>query len=272
MWPDTLTTKEAEYTQHAIDGLRPVPWAEPLLRRLDSAGGLIANNMPLLFEVRFAHEIHLVGATANYEHAEGVGDSTVDFCIHGPREWLVELMSVRESQGLQRATQQLGPLYERVLVTGAEDAAQSEEAEMITALGKIGEKVFANGSPTKFPAPSGRIHAVLVDMRGYLGHGGDAADYQQIANGAAGVPADESWKIHLWEGRPILGLFEEVPDHPLRAARTMRERVHFVGFIAEKEYREGEIRDRAYFRPNPHLLPTEREQIDAYRSFPLAKE
>ncbi len=36
------------------------------------------------------------------------------------------------------------------------------------------------------------VHAVLVDMWGYCGHGGDGIDYQQMANGAAAVAGAES--------------------------------------------------------------------------------
>ena len=272
MWSDILTTKEAAYTQRAIDALGSVAWAKPLLERVASCGGLVAANMPLLFEVRFAYELHLVGATAEYEHPAGVGGSTIDFRIPGEREWLVELVSIRESEGLRDATRQFGPIYQRVLTTAAENPAHSEEAEMITTLGRIGEKVFSGGSATKFPIPSTAVHAILVDMRGYLGHGGDAVDYQQMANGAAAVAPDLDWAIQYWNDQPIKGLFERVPDHPLRAASPMQERVHFLGFIAERDYQDGEIRRRAYYRPNPHLLPTERDQITTYRTFALASE
>lgn len=269
MWSDTLTTTEAEYTQRAIDALGSVGWAKPLLDRLASAGGLVAVNMPLLFEVRFAYELSLVGVTAEYEHAAGIGASTIDFRISGEREWLIELVSIRESNALKEATLQFGPIYERVLATGAEDPAHSEEAEMITVLGKIGEKVFSNGAPTKFPVPSSAVHAILVDMRGYLGHGGDPVDFQQMANGAAALATDDHVLIHYWNGHPIRGLFEQVPDHPLRAAQLIQERIHFLGFIAEREYQEGEIRNRAYYRPNPHLLTS--EQRATYRTHPLAR-
>jgi hypothetical protein len=271
MWSDVLLAREVEYTQRAIDGLGSVPWATPLLLRLESAGGLVAANMPLFFEVRFAYELHQAGAIADYESCAGVGASTVDFRIHGRREWLVELVSIRESQALKQATEQVGVLYQRLLTTNAESRAHSEEAEMITALGKIGEKVFTNGQPTKFPPPSHAVHAILADMRGYLGNGGDAVDYQQMANGAAGVAPKVAWAIHFWEEQPIRGLFEKVPDHPLRAAEVMQDRIHFIGFIAEKDYRVGEIRERSYWRPNPHLLPTEQPQRAAYVTFALAK-
>ena len=56
--------------------------------------------MPLLFEVRFAFELHRCGVAADYEHVAGVGASSVEFRIKGPQEWLIELLSIRESQAL----------------------------------------------------------------------------------------------------------------------------------------------------------------------------
>lgn len=76
MWSDILTTREVDFTQRAMDVLATVTWAEPLLRRVADAGGLVASAMPLLFEVRFAYEIHRAGHTAEYEHRAGVNEST----------------------------------------------------------------------------------------------------------------------------------------------------------------------------------------------------
>ena len=85
MWAD-LSGQEAAYTERAIGALESVVWAEPLLAHLDQAGGLITANVPLLFEVRFAYELHRIAATVDYEYRAGVGDSTVDFHVHGERE------------------------------------------------------------------------------------------------------------------------------------------------------------------------------------------
>ncbi len=80
--------------------------------RLVDGGGLVSANMPLLFEVRFAYELTLASTSAEYECAAGVGDPTADFRIHGERDWVVELMSIRESNALKGATHQFGPIYQ----------------------------------------------------------------------------------------------------------------------------------------------------------------
>lgn len=273
MWSDKLTTAEAEYTSKAIDSLSGQQWAQPIINRLSQAGGISAKNMPLMFEVRFAYELHRAGRIAEYEFNAGIGDSTVEFKVAGKITWLIELVSIRPSQALKRATTNYGLVYHQLLTTAAKDKAQSEEAEMITAEQKIGEKVFTSGMPTKFPIPMDDIyHLILVDMRGYLDEGGDIFDYRQIAYGAQGIPSSHFWMIHYWEKdpgklEPISGLFEE--SCPLRAAPLIRERVHFLGFIRERQYREGEITDRTYCLANPHLMKYE-EAKQIYNTYPLA--
>ncbi len=266
MWTNVLTEREARYTEIVLQELQHVEWAASLLTRINTAGGLKSETMPLLFEARYAYELHLTHREAIYEHPSGVGTSTVDFQVVGDPPWLIELVSVRESQGLQRAEFQMGELSGYHLQSGSTDPYQSPEAEMIIVQMKIGEKVLTKGIPTKFPQASEMIHMILVDMRSYLWLGGDLADYRQIAYGADGIPPELT---HYWQGQPIKGLFEDIPNHPLHAATLIRERIHFLGFIAENEYKRGEIRERAYCLPNPHLLKTENAQIKAYLSYPL---
>jgi hypothetical protein len=146
-----MTSSEYDRTQLAIDALSTIQWAAPLLRRLESAGGILPETMPLMFEARFAHELHLAGISAIYEFAARVGDSTVEFRTNTSPPWLIELVSVRTSDAARRATRRRGMIYEQLLSSGHPDPAQTPEAEMITAEQKIGEKVFADGRPTKFP-------------------------------------------------------------------------------------------------------------------------
>src|SRR5438105_811464 len=241
MWSNRLTLKEARRTEKVIAELSGVIWAIPLLSRLHNAGGIKSENMPLMFEVRFAHELYLAGVTAQYEYPAGVGDSTVEFRTQTSPAWLIELVSVCTSDAAKRAIRQVGLIYEQLLSPTPNDPAQGEEAEMITAEQKIGEKVFANGKPTKFPPIGDCLHLIVTDIRGYLDEGGDIFDYRQMAYGARGIPRDHAWKIHYWEVepgklQPIQGLFEEV--NPLRAAKLIQQRIHFLGFIRERKYEQ----------------------------------
>jgi hypothetical protein len=269
MWSDVLTVKEVRFTERAIAGLEGVPWAQDVLDRLQQSGGFKLENKPFMFEVRFAYELHRAGAFAEYEYSAGVGDSTVDFYVPGDITWLIDLVSIRTSQAAKKAIIKkcMPPndiFYEQILSSNANDIAQSPEAEMITAQQKIGEKVFADGKPTKFPVPRDNdYHVILTDMRGFLDFGGDRYDYRQMAYGASGLPQHY---LHYWENEPIKGLLEE--SCPLRAARFIQERIHFLGFVCEREYREGEIPKASLYLTNHHLLSDE-EVKKISQAFPL---
>ena len=268
MWSDTLGRREYEYTKKALDALGSVQWAKPLLRRVEAAGGLCSDAMPLLFEARFASELMRAGATPEYEYCAGVGSSTVEFRIPGSPERLVELVSIRTSNAARDAIRQSGLVNEQSFSSNALDRRQSGEGEMITAQQKIGEKVFAHGKPTKFPSPGQAIHTILADMRGYLDEGGDREDYRQMAYGSQGLSEEY---IHYWEGEqgkfsPIAGLYEG--GNPLKAAPFIQQRIHFLGFVREHEFTEGEIQNEALYFPNPHLFSSEADAKAALETLP----
>ncbi len=184
----------------------------------------------------------------------------------------METVSIRPTQVVKNLIRKTGMIS--LTTSRGPDRAQSQEKEMITAEQKIGEKVFAHGSPTKFPVPDcSRLHMIITDMRGYLDEGGAKFDYCQMAYGACGIPPPYSWMIHYWEVKgkiePIKGLFEK--DNQLRAAPYVQERIHFLGFVRENEYRQGEIPEIAYYFANPELFPSETEARSAFESFPLAR-
>lgn len=264
MWSDILSKREADYTRKALDSLANVTWAKPLLSRIKNNRGMRSETMPLLFEVRFAYELLLVGFSAQYEYPTGIGDSTVEFKLNTSPPWLIELVSIRESLHLKEAIVQDGDFYELELSTNAKNKNQSEEAEMIRVGIKIGEKVLHRNNPTKFPLPHNTYHLILVDMRGYLGSGGDHFDYEQIAYGAL----KNNPYTHFWNGEPIKGLFEETNDK-LKAARLLQERIHSIGFIKERDYYEGEIRDKAFYTYNLNLINNRSEFRRIWQAYPL---
>lgn len=261
MWND-LSSAEVHLSDEAITALRSVPWAAQLLARLDTSKQTKDQDRALLFEIRFAYSLYQAGHVAQYEYAGGVGTSTIDFrVVTRDYEWLIELVSLFESDAVKGATEQIGPFQKLVLhnALGFDDPA-SEAGEMIKAEEKIGEKVFTRGSPTKFSEPSNAIHVIATDMRGYLGIGAhviDNDDYRQIAYGPAGIPDHH---VQWWGGNPVKGLFQK--DNPTRAAKYARERVHILAFICEREYAPTEICSAVLCAPNPTLFPST-EQIRA---------
>jgi hypothetical protein len=253
MWNE-ISEWEVRLSDEAIKALRDVPWAVPLLARLDPAKETRAQNRSLLFEIRFAYALHQAGHVAEYEY-RGADSSTIDFrVVTQDYEWLIELVSVCESDAVQRATQQMG-LMQSLLLSGipGKDSIASEAGEMIKAEEKIAEKVFSKGKPTKFSEPSGKvINVILTDMRGYLGIGEhviDNDDYRQIAYGPARLPDHH---VQWWAGSPIKGLFQK--DNPTKAAKYIRERVHILAFVCEREYTATEICSRVFCTLNPSLF------------------
>jgi hypothetical protein len=276
VWSDSLTTDEAEATRAAIDRLRAAAAAQPLITRLTEAGGVARENKPLMFEVRFADELRSAGIDFAYEFdAVGSSGSTIDFAFATDVSWLVECVSIKASEAAKRAVRQVGMIYEQSLSSIANDQRQSPQGEMILAEQKIAEKVYRTGRPIKFPEPrQQQYHMILVDTRGYLDGGGDNFDYRQMAYGWRGIPRDEEWLIHWWrdaEGKhvPVSGLFEQT--NPLKGAATVRERIHFIGFVREEDYEPDEIRRRCYVLANPHLFADEAAARFAWLSYPLRR-
>lgn len=262
-WP-----AEVPFTARAISTLKEVPWAQKLLRRVDQAGGVTEHNKALLFEVRFAFELHAAGGLAEYEYV-GLDASTVDFRIISAPNWLAELVSVRESKASIDTSIDDGTFFGLTLASlpGA-DSKASEAGEMLLAQQKIGEKVYADKA-TKFPEPTaGNFHMIVVDMRGYLGGIPvvDQFDYRQIAGGSYRVPEEY---VQFWGDEPIKGLFEV--GNPLRSASFVRDRVHILAFVRERLYTEGELPSIIRFFANPHLFKDREEAKAALSSFPVRK-
>jgi len=290
MWADSLKLEEVEATLSAADYLSAVRWAAPLLNQTESIldrlrigitdkaayqrKPLQPSEMSFLFEIRFARSLALAGLAAQYEHHTGVGNTTVDFRVDLGPPWLVELVSLHESAAFKRAAWQSGSNYGYALRTNAEDRTQSEEGETIKAQERIGEKVFERKKgPIKFPEPAGSIHMLMVDARGYMGDGrSQKADWHQIAYGRHGL---EDHLVKCWindktgKPEPIRGLFE--PNCPLTASPTMRERVHFIGFVCERTFATGEIWEQSFYCCNPALVETEQKALSVMSSWPLQR-
>ncbi len=269
MWADNLKDREVEYTQKAIDKLKNISWAKPILNCFYEAGGFRSDNMPLMFEIRFAYEIHKAGCISEYEFNAGHGNSTIDFKIHGKNVWLIELVSIRTSNAAKRAIKQSGNEYEQIFSSEFGDK-QTEESEMITAIQKIGEKVYRkNRGAIKFPQIQPNVyHMILIDARGYLDYGGDRFDYRQMSWGEVGVPLEyiHYSKNKLGIKEPIKGIFEE--SCPLESSKYIRERIHFLGFVCENDFCENEIPQKTCYFFNPQLFSNEKAK-DAFNLFPL---
>ncbi len=242
--------------------LRSAQWASPLLSRLEHQGGICSANMPLLFEVRIAYALHRAGVAVTYEHKAGAGRKSADFHVHGEPGWLIEAVRLAESDAIKAATKQSGNLFWLHLSSRARDRRQTEEGELIKAIERI------EGKASKFPPPTGsNFHVIIIDVRGYLGHGGDCDDYREMAYGTGAALAPEN--AHWWNGQPILGLFDA--RNSRASARLVQQHVHYLGFVQEKSFDDGEIQRVGFYLPNLMLFDTVDTAATAFAKYPLRR-
>jgi hypothetical protein len=271
-----LTVQEAEYARLILQELKAAPWAFPLLREIGRRGGVTTKNQPMLFELRIAYELYRAGLSPRYEHPTSVGVSSIDFYLTGSTEFFIEVVSIQASKGVRDATYQYGG-FSQMLVTSfnlySPDPSvqkQSEESEIIMVQRRIGEKVFADGRPTKFPEPvAGRFHVIAIDLRGYLDEEPQifASDVRAVLHGKPQMRIPDGsggFASHV-------GLLSEGADRQMRAAKFVRERIHAFHFILEREFRPGELlgvgrgTEVSYLAFNPHLMEGhEAAFLDAY--------
>lgn len=251
-----------------LDELGNVSWANPLLSAIRRGGGITFENQPLLFEARIAYEFHRQGVTPQYEFETGVGESSVDFRIPSEPEFLVEVVSLRASESAGRATRPIGDgSYFKTALSTANQRVEGREQEsttfqLILAQRKLGEKVYVDGRATKFPEPTaGTYHIIVADVRYIvgdrrdhiralddylrlltLGYGhGDVARGQPFVVGA-GVDQNDGSTSNL------RGIFEEGVENP-RAAPFLRQRIHAIHFVCERDYGDDEVRGDAASYP-----------------------
>jgi hypothetical protein len=278
-----LTSAEAVATAEAIETLRPLPWAGALLARAGERGGLTTENMATLFEVRFGRALHDCGIAPIYEHATGVGETSIDFAFDG---WNVELLSFDETDAAKAATWEEAPFFGRMLMSPKPPTAdetlldeterrrrsdlrkQSPEGETLKAIERIVGKAQNDGRASKFPVPDGTSRSMLVIDARAQGRP-DRLDCHQIAYGTCAVPG---WAGYRWigdDGRefPIVGVFDG--RNPMRGARHFRERVHFLGIVSEETFEREELQYFIRFYRNPGLFASEADALSVLRTFPL---
>lgn len=269
MFFDTFSTREAEYSAEVVGRLAAAPWAAPLLGRIAEAGGINRDARGFLFEARFADALHQAGMQAQYEIA-GENGSTIDFGLDSQGQaWAVEMMRLEETAAAVQATHARTDedgveWFSRNLSSNAKNPTQSEEGETLKAIERICQKCERDGQPHKFPQPGNRMQVILVDFRTFL-HGGDNADRIHVALG--GEYLRNGFFRRFWKKRLISGVFSDRTN--LRGACEARERVHFIGFVNEKDFDVGTFSAQTAFVANPRLFGNADEVRQAISSWPL---
>ena len=148
-----------------------------MLAHADAREGLTNENMATLFEVRFGRAMHDCEIAPIYEHATGVGETSVDFAFDG---WNVELMSFDKSNAAKAATWNEETFFDRTLITPTPPTTdemeldeterrrrsdlrkQSPEGETLKAIESIVGKAQNDERTYKFPKPDGTSRSMLV--------------------------------------------------------------------------------------------------------------
>lgn len=267
---DFLTGSEADFMDPILKELANTPWARPLVGDINANGGLKTENKARLFELRFGHALHQANVEPRYEVA-GEAQSTLDYSFQaGGRDFLVEMMRLEETAAVKAATtaetfDDGAVMVKRTLTSTGKDPKQSEEGETLKAVQRICQKFESGGKPHKFPAIGSGTHILLVDMRTFL-NGGDSWDRIEISLNGNLVPPGFR---HHWQGKVISGVFDA--GNTMRGAREARERLHFIGFVNEKTFENGEFGASIQFVANPNIFKTPEEARAALEGWPLGQ-
>ncbi len=270
---EIVSSNEYSFSMFAANELRKIGWARELVTEADAIADRIVNvdDKSKLFEIRFAYYLAQRGFSAVYEHKTGVGNSSVDFFVDGRPSWLMELVSLRPSDAVKNSTITCGNVTQMELssfkaMQAKYDAEQSGaapdevtrlaviagkgsiEGEILRAQRQLGEKVAKKRSNHKFPAAvDGSVNSIVVDGRGFAGGGDNHSEFNFICTGRTGEFMGSEEIIYYWLGKPILGIFH--PGNDKNNASIMRERIHVLHFISEREehYIEGGLEQASVF-------------------------
>ncbi len=265
---DFLSQSEGEAVETLIEQNRDSSWAAQLFDKLARAGGVRRENKATMFELRFAAAVARAGIELQYE-VPGEGESTIDFGFEaGGVSWAVELMRLDETDAAKAATvtarDEEGAVWsQRILSDTREDKRQTEGGETLKAIQRICQKCELDGRPHKFKSPHEAFNILLVDVR-TLFNGGDKADRLHIALGAMAVPGCFRQQFR---GNPVTGVFDEATT--LKGAKEARERIHFIGFVEEREFGPDAFGPSIQFVANPYLFNDEESARAAIGAWPL---
>ena len=282
VWSDRLRTDEVDFTQKIITSFESQNnWTSQLLNDAKIRNMLALLECPkhmntdnikavkaALFEIRIANAIYQSGYNAIYECKTGVDKTSVDFLIHcdenkGQHNWLVELTSLRDSEDIKQATTQKNDIYCYISPDNNAEVKDIWRAQQVI-LSKVAKSCKKKSAiiPIKFPVPNATMstyNAIVIDMRAINLGMVDKYDLQIIMYGSQHLRNIKYGLLYrefvTTDGvrKPILGICDPKYEDP--RAQYFRERIHAVGFINEKTYKQGEINSEIQTYCNHHLIP-----------------
>lgn len=263
-----LSDKECKYTQECIQQLQSCSWAKNLIEKINKER-LMPSSMPILFEIRFAYALYKTGLSIQNAYQAGtknseIKDSDVDFLITKTdgTKWLIELASLDESEEVRENTVVEGNFQFDKSTDLFKDYRRAQRA-LFGKIAKLDKKDQSVAIPTKFLSPQkDQYHIIILDMRGFSigGMDLDQHDYTEMIEGKIVSSLQQPQEFMLY------GIFDL--RHPDPRAKYLRERIHGVGVIREKDYVDGEIQQILELFPNPNFL----DKNTLIEFFPLTKK
>lgn len=276
---DPLTKSEVANGKKTYESLKDVNWAKKLLNdnKIKKSISIKPNSCrkvsdlfmikSALFELRFAGLINSLNLIAEYEYKTGVGYSSIDFKIEKDKKtWLIELTSLKESKEVKKNTKVKDNFFCYFSIT-KKNKNSPEVFDLIKVQSAIINKTInSKGHPTKFnKTKPNTYNLILVDMSAFNAGSADYFDYINIAYGSKSLlnPKGEFsaryWIDEKGNSTLIKGLFDK--DYPDKNARYVRNRIHAIGFVLEKNFSENKLNEEIIFLPNPKFF----KNIDVFR-------
>jgi len=272
MFSDPLTIPEVMSGKRIYDELKKIVWAKKLLNdnKVKTAISCKPNSRrkvselfaikSALFELRFAGLIHSLNLTAEYEYKTGVGGSSVDFKIEkNKKQWLIELTSLKESIEVKKNTRVKGNQF-CYLSISKNNENSPEVFDLIKVQNAIINKTINNdGKPIKFDKHKRNVYnIILIDMRAFNAGAADYFDCFNIVNGSELLLNPKyGFYVRYWidekgQSSLIKGLFDKA--YPDKNAKNVRNRIHAIGFVLEKDFSDNEMNKKIMFFPNPKFF------------------
>lgn len=279
---DDLSEEEVSFSKEVAEKLNKLPWGQKLTQDPKILRALQEQPNPCrkyddssqiksaLFEVRFAHLLSTIELSVEYEAKTGIGNSSVDFKVVEDNNniWLIELTSLRESNAVKKSTVTLNDDTTQYLSI---DRGKNNSAEVLDLIklqnaiyGKVTQQINNKIESLKFPAiTKNTYHAVIVDARSFNAGIPDYYDFFIVVNGSHQLRnIHEGFCCRYFINQQgvashILGIFEE--NNNDEKSKVVREKIHFICFTAEKDYKKNELIEKMFVFANPKYFSDAKE-------------
>lgn len=276
---DNLSEEEVFFSKNVAECIEKSKWGKKLIQDRKISRALKIRPDPsreydelnqiksAFFEVRFAYSLLLMKFPVEYEAKLGIGNSSVDFKVKdGNNTWLIELTSLRESDAVKNAT---FTCKDDIIQYSSVDEGKCNSANVRDLIrlqeaiyGKVTKKNNNKIESLKFPAVTkNTYHAVIVDARSFNAGMFDCGDFLIAVYGSHQLEHIEDGVFCRFfidkEGNSshIQGVFED--NNNKIESKIVCEKIHFICFTVEHEYKENELIEKMLVFANPKYFQDE---------------